>query len=350
VVATTGIVADLARVIVGNAADVTALMGPGVDPHLYKPTRDDLQRLLSADVIVSHGLHLEGRMQDTFEQLKRQGRRWIAVSDGLPRSRLRIPAGATADRPDPHVWMDAGLWSLCAQELADRLSEADPAHADGYRQRCLAYQAELSSLGDYIRSSLAAVPESQRVLVTAHDAFEYFSMAYQIPVHAVLGVSTESEAGLNDVRSLVDILCDRRIPAVFVESSINAKVIQAVAEGAAARGHQVQMAGPLYSDALGPVGTYEGTYLGMIDANVTRIARSLGAEIDASGWRGKLEPGGQGSGTGTAQATPSATPSATVSVMAAGTQYAGSQRTASQFAASPFAASPFAESVLVGRP
>jgi manganese/zinc/iron transport system substrate-binding protein len=283
---TTGMVGDLVQAVVGEDSQVTGLMGPGVDPHLYKPTRYDVKRLLEADAVFYSGLMLEGRMIEAFTNLARSGKPVFAVTDGLDRSRLRKMGGA--DHWDPHVWMDVSLWRDCVGTIGEQLAELDPEHAEGYRTRAAAYRQTLAELDARIEQAIRSIPEQQRVLITAHDAFGYFSIRYGIPVRSVQGVTTESEAGVGDVNELVDFVVSRKVPAIFVESSINPKTIQAVQEGAQAQGWDVQIGAELYSDAMGPAGTYEGTYIGMMDANATRIARALGGDVPATGLYGKL--------------------------------------------------------------
>lgn len=289
IVATTGLVADLVREIVGDAAEVTSLMGPGADPHLYKPTRNDVRRLLDADVIIYTGLGLEHRMQETIEQIGRSGRRVFAVTDGLDRTALRA-IGVGSGQYDPHVWMDVRLWSECTSATATALSDIAPEHADAWTQRTEAYRGRLTELDRYIAETIATIPADRRVLVTAHDAFGYFAARYGLEVHSVQGVSTDSEAGVQDINALVSFIVERKIPALFLESSVSPKSLQAVLEGGRSRGLAVALGGTLFSDALGPTGTYEGTYLGMLDANATRIASALGGTPPSGGWQGKLTP------------------------------------------------------------
>lgn len=287
IVTTTGMVRDIVRQVVGERGTVTGLIESGVDPHLFKPTRGDVKRLNDAEVVFYSGLALEGRMSEAFEQLRRAGKPVFAVTEQIKAASLRTPP-EFGDHHDPHVWMDATLWSQCVEHVGESLAKLDPPHADEYRQRATAYRAELTRLDDYARRSIASIPESQRVLVTAHDAFGYFSQAYGIEVKSVQGVSTEAEAGVSDVNRLVDLLVERKLPAIFIESSVNAKNIKAVIEGAASRGVTVRVGGELFSDAMGQDGTYEGTYLGMIDHNVTTIARALGGDAPEKGMDGKL--------------------------------------------------------------
>jgi manganese/zinc/iron transport system substrate-binding protein len=287
IVTTTGMVTDVVRAVAGSHAQITPLMGPGVDPHLYKPTRGDVKRLLDADVVVYSGLMLEGRMQETFIQVARKGKPVFAITEGLDTSQLREPP-EFAGHFDPHVWMDVSLWSQCVVKIADELAAFDPAHAAEYRRNASAYRESLKGLDDYVRRAIGSIPADKRVLVTAHDAFGYFGQAYRIEVRSVQGVTTESEAGVQDVNQLVEFLVERKIPAIFVESSVNSKNIEAVQEGCKARGFSVAIGGELFSDALGPAGDYTGTYIGMIDANATRIAKALGGDVPAGGYQGKL--------------------------------------------------------------
>ena len=283
VTATTGMIADIARRLTGG--DVAALMGAGMDPHSYRPTRSDILALSRADVILWHGLNLEAQFDDVMADLARQ-RTVVALADSLPRADL-LSDPEYPDRPDPHVWFDPELWTLVMQEGARVLAEAGfdtaaPAQA---------YAADATALDSYAQSVLASVPESARLLVTAHDAFAYFGRAYGWQVEGIQGISTESEAGLARITELVDLLVARDIRAIFVESSVSDRTIRALIEGAAAQGHEVVIGGELFSDAMGPDGTYEGTWLGMMDHNITTIARALGGEAPPRGMSGKLAAG-----------------------------------------------------------
>ena len=288
VVATTGMVADIVRAVVGPDGQVTALMGTGVDPHLFKPTRRDVKLLLEGDIIFYSGLMLEGRMEETFQHLARSGKPVRAVTDGIDRNELHELPGSPGHW-DPHVWMNVAAWSQCTQFVAEAMGALDPAHAGDYQRRANEYRDHLIHLDADIRTAIGTIPAKQRVLITAHDAFGYFSTAYGIPVRSVQGVTTDSEAGISDVNDLVDFVVSHQVPALFVESSVNPKTIQAVREGARARGVEVYIGGELYSDAMGPAGTYEGTYPGMLDANVTRIVTALGGTISPQGIFGKLK-------------------------------------------------------------
>ncbi len=287
IVTTCGMVTDIVREVAGDRAEVEALMNERVDPHLYKPTRGDLNRLMQADLVFYVGLMLEGRMTDTFAKVGRAGIPVYPVAEGIDESYLLEPEHF-AGHYDPHVWMDVSAWSRCAAYVTDVLCERDPEHADEYRGRSAAYRAQLEQLHEYARTSLASIPREQRVLITAHDAFGYFARAYDVEVRALQGISTESEASVDDVNQLVDFIVRRKIAAIFVESSVNREGIEAILQGVASRGHQARIGGELFSDAMGAPGTYAGTYLGMMDHNITTIVRSLGGDAPERGLFGKL--------------------------------------------------------------
>lgn len=282
IVATTGMIADTARRLSG--AEVTALMGPGIDPHSYRPTRGDILALSRADIILHHGLNLEAQFTDVIAELA-PTKTILAVGEAVPQDR-RLADPAYADRPDPHVWFDPTLWQFASDALAATLA------TEGFdtAEPLAALTADIAALDAYARTSLATVPEPARILVTAHDAFAYFGRAYGWQVEGIQGISTESEAGLARITELVDLLVTRSIPAVFVESSVSDRAMQALIEGAAARGHTVSVGGELFSDAMGPDGSYEGTWPGMIDHNITTITRALGGTAPERGMAGKLGP------------------------------------------------------------
>jgi manganese/zinc/iron transport system substrate-binding protein len=280
-------IADTARRIAGGEADVRGLMGPGVDPHAYRQTRSDIAAMVQADLVLWHGLYLEAQMEGFLADLSRRTR-VDAVAEAVPTELLRAH-DAYAGRYDPHVWMDPDLWTHVALRVRDVLSEVRPESAVSFEANAEAHLAELARLSAYARTTLATVPETARVLVTAHDAFGYFGSAYGFEVMGIQGISTESEAGLNRIGELVETLVSRRIGAVFVESSVSDRNVRALVEGAAARGHVLRVGGELFSDAMGPPGTYEGTYVGMIDHNVTVITRALGGTAPARGMDGLLE-------------------------------------------------------------
>ena len=287
IVATTGMVADLVRQVAGPHADVIGLIGSGVDPHLFRATRRDVKQLQEADVVFYSGLMLEGRMQDALQQVDRANRPVVAITSRLDKKYLRSPPEFEGHF-DPHVWMDVAAWSQCIEVIVEALSKADPSHSDEFQLNAKKYQDELAKLDDYVRTVIESIPEPQRVLVTAHDAFGYFGRSYGIEVRSVQGVTTESEAGVHDVNRLVDFLVERKLPAIFVESSVNEKNIRAVIEGTSARSVPIRVGAELFSDAMGAEGTYEGTYVGMIDHNATRIARALGGTAPEKGMNGRL--------------------------------------------------------------
>ncbi len=286
VVATTGMIADAAIEVGGDAVEVRALMGPGVDPHAYRQTRSDIVALANADLVLWHGLYLEAQMQDFMHDLAQDGG-VVAVAEGLPRE-LLIGHDDYDNKFDPHVWMNPELWSRVVVTVRDALIEARPEAEAAFRANAEAHLAELAVLAKYTAGVLASVPDHSRVLVTAHDAFNYFGKAYGFEVVGIQGISTESEAGLRRISELVDMLVSRNVGAVFVESSVSDRNIRALIEGAAAQGHEVVIGGELFSDAMGEPGTYEGTYLGMIDHNATVIAGALGGAVPDKGMQGLL--------------------------------------------------------------
>ncbi|MEO1773416.1 MAG: zinc ABC transporter substrate-binding protein [Pseudomonadota bacterium] len=287
VVTTTGMIADAASQVGGDLVAVEALMGPGIDPHAYRQTRSDIVATAQADLVLWHGLYLEAQMEDFLRDLAEKGRPVVAVGESLP-TNLLIGHDDYPDRYDPHVWMNPNLWSRVVLTVRDSLIEAMPAGEQTFRANAAAHLAELDALAQYTTQVLSSVPAESRVLLSAHDAFNYFGSAYGFEVTGIQGISTESEAGLQRIAELVDMLVERDIRAVFVESSVSDRNIRALIEGAAARGHEVVIGGELYSDAMGAPGTYEGTYLGMIDHNATVIAAALGGDTPARGMADKL--------------------------------------------------------------
>ncbi len=289
VVATTGMIADAARQIGGDQVEVKGLMGPGVDPHAYRQTRSDIVAMTRADLILWHGLYLEAQMENFFHDLGRK-RPVVAVAEGVEKSKLRAHDDY-ADKFDPHLWMSPALWRDVVIEVQAALIEARPEAKDIFAANAQVHLAEISQLESYAAEALASVPENNRVLVTAHDAFGYFGAEYGYEVMGIQGISTQSEAGLNRIGELVDTLVDQQLTAVFVESSVSDRSMRALIEGAAAKGHEVGVGGELYSDAMGEPGTYEGTYVGMLDHNITVIAGALGADVPDRGMNGKLSAG-----------------------------------------------------------
>jgi manganese/zinc/iron transport system substrate-binding protein len=288
VVVTVGMVADIVRRVGGEHVKVETLMGAGVDPHLYKATRDDVAKILAADMVFYCGLMLEGKMADTLAKVS-QSKPAVAVAEEIPASELLQPDDS-GGHADPHVWMDVQAWSKCVDIVVKALSNQDAAHAAQFESNAARYVEELEKLHAYGTRCISSIPEGSRVLITSHDAFNYFGRAYNLEVQGVQGLSTESEAGLQQINQLVDLIVERRIKAVFVESSVSRKNIDALIEGAASRGHELVVGGELYSDAMGEAGSYEGTYIGMLDHNITLVARGLGGTAPQAGFQGQLKP------------------------------------------------------------
>jgi len=282
VVATTGMIADAARVVGGDRVAVRALMGPGIDPHSYRQTR--------SDIVLWHGLYLEAQMEEFLLKLAARSP-VVPVGEAVPDA-ARIAHEDYEGRYDPHVWMVPDLWASVVDRIAETLSAERPEDAELFASNAARYKEDLARLGRYATGVLASVAAPARVLVTAHDAFGYFGRAYGYQVEGIQGLSTESEAGLARIRDLVDLLVSRQIRAVFVESTVSDRNIRALIEGAAAQGHEVIVGGELFSDAMGAPGTYEGSYLGMIDHNVTTIAGALGGTAPARGMDDRLAVGG----------------------------------------------------------
>ena len=272
-VATIGMIADVAGVVAGACARIEPLIGPGVDPHLYQASASDVRLFQEADAIFFSGYSLEGQLGDVLERLAERTPTVAVSPTAIDPSHLITVQDIYGI--DPHLWMDASLWSETAPVIAATLAEIAPDCATDLMQRAADYQQQLLALHDWITDSLATVPESQRILVTAHDAFAYYSRAYGIEVAGVQGISTESEAGVADIREMVDIVVEREVPAIFIESTINPRTMQAVIDGAAERGQDVVIGGELYSDAMGEPGTAGGTYIGMLFENTVTITEAL---------------------------------------------------------------------------
>lgn len=286
-VATVGMLGDMLRGVAGEALATETLMGEGVDPHLFRPTRADTARLLAADAVFGIGHRLEGRMGDVLGRLRAAGRMVVLVAEALPRERLRTHPDY-ADSADPHIWMDPLLWSEAAEPLAGAVERLAPDAAEAIGQRVGRHRARLARLDAYAQEVLGALPPERRLLVTAHDAFGYFAARYGLEEESLQGISTESEASLAQVERLVALLVERRVPAVFAEASVPDRAMRALIEGARARGHRVALGGTLYSDSMGRPGTYEGTHEGMLDHNITTIARALGGRVPERGLNGRL--------------------------------------------------------------
>jgi manganese/zinc/iron transport system substrate-binding protein len=275
VVVTTNIIGDLVRQVAGDRVTLTTLMGAGVDPHLYRASEGDVQTMAEADLVLYNGLHLEGKMTDVFAQMNERSVPTSALAaDAVPDS-LLIPSAEYASSYDPHVWFDVQLWRRVTQHVGDVLARRDTARAEAYRSSADAYAQRLDSLHQYVMRQAKRIPEDRRVLVTSHDAFRYLGQAYDIEVRGLQGISTASEAGTQDVQTLADFVVTRRIPALFVESSVSPRGIEAVQAAVKAKGFQVQLGGTLYGDALGDRGTPTGTYIGALRHNIDTIVQGL---------------------------------------------------------------------------
>jgi manganese/zinc/iron transport system substrate-binding protein len=271
VVCTTGMVADLARNVGGEHVQVVTLMGAGVDPHLYKASPADVTQLNRADIIFYSGLHLEGKLAELLERMAAR-KPTAAVAERIDEAKILHDENGAHD---PHIWFDVSLWSEAAGAARDALAQFDPKHAEAYKSACQAYQARLAVLHGEAKEQLATVERKRRVLVTAHDAFQYFGRAYDLDVRGIQGISTDSEAGVKHVNDLVDFLVQRKIKAVFVETSVSNQNIKSLIEGCAFQNHTITIGGELFSDAMGEEGTPEGTYEGMVRHNVKTIVSAL---------------------------------------------------------------------------
>lgn len=278
VTATVGMIGDAVAIIGGDQVDLTTLMGPGIDPHLYKPSARDIDALGDTDLIVYGGLHLEGRMTELFEQIVDLGIPAVAAGEAIPADRLRTPPEFDGN-PDPHIWFSVPLWRLAVDAVRDALIDVAPEHADAFAARAAAYRNDLDALDAHVRARTETVPEDLRVLVTAHDAFGYFGDEYGYEVHAIQGFSTAAEAGAGDIQDLADFLAAREIPAIFVESSVPRGTVEALREATRSRGWDVAIGGELFSDAMGTAGTPEGTYVGMVTHNIDTIVAGLTRDV-----------------------------------------------------------------------
>jgi manganese/zinc/iron transport system substrate-binding protein len=273
VVTTTGMITDIAQIVGGERVQVNGLMGPGVDPHLYKASEGDVILLAEADLIFYNGLHLEAKMAEVFEKM--QGRvKTAAVTEGIDPDLLLTPAEFEGAH-DPHVWFDVTLWMKAVESVRDTLAERDPKNAKLYQTNAENYLKELAELHDYVKAQAEKVPAEKRVLITAHDAFNYFGRAYGFEVRGLQGISTATEAGTGDVQGLARFIAERKIPAIFVESSVPERNIEAVRAAVEARGFKAKVGGELFSDAMGDPDTPEGTYVGMVRHNIDTIVSAL---------------------------------------------------------------------------
>ncbi|MBD3184832.1 manganese transporter [Candidatus Poribacteria bacterium] len=274
IVTTTGMITNTTEMIGGDLIQVTGLMGPGVDPHLYKASAGDMRRLSEADIIFYNGLHLEGKMAEVFEQMQGRGIKTVAITKDVNPSLLKSPPGFEGAH-DPHIWFDISLWITAAQTIKNSLIQLDTKNQTTYEQNAEKYINELKQLHEYVKNQAEKVPAEKRVLITAHDAFNYFGSAYGFEVRGLQGISTASEAGTADVQSLASFIAERKIPAIFVESSVPQRNIEAVQAAVKSRGFDVEIGGELFSDAMGNPNTPEGTYIGMVKHNIDTIVNSL---------------------------------------------------------------------------
>jgi len=273
VTTTIGMINDIVKNIGGEHVETVGLMKSGVDPHLYKASQGDIKKLEDADMIFYNGLHLEGKMVDIFEKMAKE-KPTIAVTKNIPEEKLRTSDDGSQGH-DPHVWFNVSYWILAVETVTEELVKFDPEHKEEYQKNAEVYIGKLQVLDQYVKEQIVSIPEESRVLVTAHDAFGYFGEAYDIKVMGLQGISTASEYGSKDVSDLRDYLVENKIKAVFVESSVPKKAIEAVIEGAKEKGHEIKIGGELYSDAMGEEGTEEGTYIGMVRHNVDTIVSAL---------------------------------------------------------------------------
>ena len=273
VVTTIGMITDIVQNVGGDRVNATGLMGPGIDPHLYKASEGDVARLAGADLIFYNGLHLEGKMAGVLERMQDQIKT-VAVTQDIDRTILLAPPEFEGAY-DPHVWFNVALWMKTVERVRDTLIEVDKGSAELYRANTKDYLAKLEELHNYVMQQAEQVPPDQRVLVTAHDAFNYFGRAYGFEVRGLQGISTATEAGTADVQALVQFIVERRIPAMFVETSVPRRSIEAVQAAVKAKGFSVEIGGQLFSDAMGASGTSEGTYIGMVRHNIDTIVASL---------------------------------------------------------------------------
>lgn len=282
VVATTEMIADAAKQIGGDKLKVETLIKSGSDPHLYKLSSQDLDLLKEADIILFNGLTLEDKMLPSLSKYMEK-KKAIAVSDRLEKN-IILRSGQFNQQPDPHIWNDVSLWQKVVERIKDELVERDPKNTDDYKARAINYNGQLAGLHRYASTVIQTIPADQRAIVSAHDAFQYFGRAYDIGIRATHGVSTDSEANLKDTNVLVAFILERKIPAIFVESTMPKKNIEALVEGVRAKGEDVKIGGTLLSDALGEPGTRQGTYIGMFEANVNTIAQALGGHVPEKGF------------------------------------------------------------------
>ncbi|MFM7024018.1 MAG: metal ABC transporter solute-binding protein, Zn/Mn family [Flavobacteriales bacterium] len=273
IVTTTGMIADAVKNITDTIFEIEALMGPGVDPHLYKAKQSDTKKLMAADVVFYNGVHLEGKMAESLESLTKS-KAVFAVSDGIPENML-ISTSQFSGTHDPHIWFDVKIWIYVVKHINAKLQEKYPEHKAHFQANTDKYLKQLEEFDGWVKQEIQTIPDSMRVLVTAHDAFGYFGRAYGMKVEGLQGISTVSEPSIKGVTDLVNHISQLKVRSIFMESSVSARFIDAVREGCKEKGHELQLGGTLYSDAMGASGTEDGTYIGMLRHNVTTIVGGL---------------------------------------------------------------------------
>ena len=282
VVTTTAMIGDLVENIAGENVEILSLMGTGVDPHLYKASAGDVEKLAGADMIFYNGLHLEGKITDVLGQMRKRGVFTVGVADGVDKS-LLLSLAEYEGYYDPHIWFDVTLWKKAAKVVTEAFSLYDPQNARIYKRNAESYLKELDLLQAYIQKKIATLQPERRVLITAHDAFNYFGRGYGFEVIGLQGISTDSEASVADIRNLSKTITERKIPAVFLETSISPRYMRALQASVKARGFDVDIGGSLYSDSMGSLGTEEGTYIGMFKSNVDTVVESLNRNLQIAG-------------------------------------------------------------------
>ena len=278
IVATTSMLEDAVKNVVQDKADIQSLMGAGVDPHLYKATQSDLGKLSKADIIFYHGLYFEGKMEDILLKMAKN-KTVVATADGIDKTKLLHSVEKDPENPnhnyDPHVWFDVTIWMQNVEKITVTMMEKDPENASFYRKNAAAYLTKLEELHEKCKEQINTIPKKPKLMITSHDAFEYFSKAYDIEVKGLQGISTVAEYGLKDITNMVDLIVERGVKAVFIESSMSSKSLEAVIAGCKQKGHEVKIAGTLFADGIGEEGTPEGTYIGMIEYNIKTISEAL---------------------------------------------------------------------------
>jgi len=278
VVTTTNLIRDVVENVGGDDVRVVSIMGPGVDPHIYRATPRDFRRMEQSDLVLYNGLFLEGRLSEILDRLGDQSR---AVTGSIPREQL-IDATDFGGAYDPHVWFDAELWTYVVMDVRDALIKLLPEREEDFARRADEYRNELLDLHEYAKSRIQSIPEERRIMITAHDAFQYFGRAYGIEVRGLQGLSTATEFGIQDVTRMVSLIIERNIPAIFIETGVSTRAIESVITGVRDRGYQVRLGGSLFSDSMGALGTPEGTYAGMFRHNVETIVQALSEELQPS--------------------------------------------------------------------